>query len=162
MPKRASQPASPLALLTKQASHPCFACSRCCTYVATQIDSPTTMTDYDHISWYLYHSGLSVYVDWEGAWYLQIETRCENLTANGLCGIYDRRPAICQDFDWRECEKQQGPDDQPPERYLFRTTEEFLAWLERRRPRAHARYLAFLERKRGERVDPALQRVARA
>ena len=66
--------------LAKQSDHPCFRCSQCCTYIATQIDEPTTMRDYDHVSWYLHHQGISVYIDWEGAWYLQIETRCEHLT----------------------------------------------------------------------------------
>ena len=133
----------------------------CCTYVATQIDEPTSMADYDHITWYLYHAGLSVYIDWEGAWYLQIETRCENLTPQGLCGIYDHRPAICKDFDWRDCEKQMTTEEQAPEKYLFRTTEEFLTWLEKRRPKTHERYRQFLGAKHAERSDPELSRVAR-
>jgi Fe-S-cluster containining protein len=151
----------PLSLM-KQSSHPCFSCVQCCTYVATEIDAPTTMRDYDHITWYLYHAGVSVYVDWEGAWYLQMETRCENLTEHGLCGIYDHRPAICKDFDWRDCERQVQPGDRRPEKFWFRTTAEFLSWLERKRPRAYARYREFLGRKHAERPDPSLGRVEHA
>lgn len=160
--KTQTKPTPALPFLTKQSSHPCFACAQCCTYIATQIDEPTTMTDYDHISWYLHHAGISVYIDWEGAWYLQIETRCEQLTEHGLCGIYDHRPAICKDFDWRDCEKQQTPDDDPPEKFLFRTSDEFFVWLEAKRPRTHARYREFLGRKHAELSDPELERVERA
>jgi len=148
--------------MRKQSSHPCFACSRCCTYIATQIDEPTTMTDYDHISWYLYHDGVSVYIDWEGAWFLQFETRCENLTPHGLCSIYDRRPAICKDFDWRDCEKQQGADEDPPEKYSFQSVDEFSGWLRKRRPRTYARYREFLAAKHAEPADPVLDRIERS
>ncbi len=120
------------------------------------------MKDYDHVSWYLYHAGISVYIDWEGAWYLQMETRCENLTEHGLCGVYDHRPAICKDFDWRDCEKQATPEDQPAEKHLFGTAEEFFVWLQSKRPRTYARYRAFLAKKHTEDADPELARLERA
>lgn len=120
------------------------------------------MPDYDHISWYLHHAGISVYIDWDGGWYLQVETRCDHLTEHGLCGIYDQRPAICKDFDWRDCEKQQTPDDDPPEKYLFRTSDEFFEWLGRRRPKTYAKYRQFLASKHLEGSDPELARVERA
>lgn len=154
-PKTADRPP----VLAKKSDHPCFSCSLCCTYIGSQIDAPTTMKDYDHITWYLYHEGISVYVDWEGAWYLQVETRCENLTEHGMCGIYDHRPAICKDFDWRDCERQMTPGTEPPEKFLFRTTEEFLGWLAKKRPRTYARYKEFLDAKHAEKNDPELARV---
>ncbi|MDG2307137.1 MAG: YkgJ family cysteine cluster protein [Candidatus Binatia bacterium] len=165
MSKRSSTPKKPTLTpptLTKLSGHPCFSCSQCCTYIATQIDEPTTMKDYDHISWYLYHAGISVYIDWEGAWYLQMETRCENLTDKGLCGIYDHRPAICKDFDWRDCEKQLTAEDEPAEKFSFRTSEQFFTWLEAKRPRTYARYRLFLSQKHAERADPELNRVEQA
>ena len=155
-------PAKILPFLAKQTGHPCFACSQCCAYIATQIDEPTTMKDYDHITWYLYHAGISAYIDWDGDWYLQMETRCDNLTEHGLCGIYDHRPGICKDFDWRDCESQQTPEEERPEKFLFRTTDEFFTWLETQRPRTHARYREFLAKKHSEHADPALARVERA
>lgn len=156
--KKANPTLSPGGLI-KQSSHPCWSCSMCCTYVATQIDEPTTMADYDHIVWYLYHEGISVYIDWEGDWYLQMETRCVNLTPAGLCGIYEHRPAICKDFDWRDCERQRGPELKPPERHLFRDVEEFYGWFGKRRPRTHERYRQFLARKHAAANDPELGRL---
>lgn len=32
---------------------------------------------------------------------VKIKHRCEQLTDDGLCGIYDARPKICRDFDCR-------------------------------------------------------------
>ena len=154
-PSPAKSAPSPL----KKSTHPCFACALCCTYVATQIDTPTTMTDYDHISWYLYHENILVYVDWDDDWYIQFATRCENLSPNGLCEIYDHRPAICKDFDWRDCEKQVDEDLEPPEKFIFRNAPEFFDWLAKQRPRTYDRYREFLAAKHSEKNDPELQRL---
>ncbi len=143
----------------KKSDHPCFACSLCCTYVATQIDTPTTMTDYDHISWYLHHKDIAVYVDWDDDWYIQFSTRCEHLSPVGLCQIYDHRPAICKDFDWRDCERQVDEDMDPPEKFIFHTSDEFLGWLAQKRPRTHERYRQFLGAKHAEKNDPELDRL---
>jgi Fe-S-cluster containining protein len=146
-----------LPVLTKASDHPCFQCAKCCTYMAVEIDAPSTMKEYDHLVWYLYHEGVSVFVDWNGDWFLKFESRCRHLTPQGLCGIYERRPAICKDFDWRECEN--TIRDEPPDKWLFETAETFLAWLEERRPQAFRRYRDFLERKHGRRGDPELARL---
>ena len=50
------------ASMEKQSDHPCFECVQCCTYVAIEIDTPTTMKEYDYIVWYLYHQGVSIFV----------------------------------------------------------------------------------------------------
>ena len=44
-------------------SHPCAGCAACCTYVAVEIDNPSSFDDYDHIYWYLTHRDVSVYID---------------------------------------------------------------------------------------------------
>lgn len=46
--------------------------------------------------------------------------RCPHLTADNLCGIYERRPRICRDYaaDWL-CERIAAPTlDERVERYL--------------------------------------------
>jgi uncharacterized protein len=149
-----------LPVLQKASDHPCFECALCCTYVAVEIDRPTTMKEYDHIVWYLYHAGVSVFVDWNGDWFVKLESRCENLTPQGLCGIYERRPGICKDFDWRNCERH--VTDEPPDKWLFRSAPEFLAWLERQRPKAHARYQEFLACKHEKGAEPELARIESA
>ena len=88
-----------LPIVTKQSDHPCFECAQCCTYVALEIDTPTTAKEYDYVVWYLVHRGVSLFVDWEDDWYLKFETRCNHLTDQGLCGIYDDRPIICRAFE---------------------------------------------------------------
>jgi Fe-S-cluster containining protein len=157
-----SEPKPPdlLPILQKESDHPCFQCARCCTYVAIEIDAPTTMREYDYVVWYLYHEGVSVFVDFENAWYVKFETRCRNLTNAGLCAIYERRPAICKDFDWRECENHLK--DEPVDRWLFEAPDAFLAWLAERRPKAYQRYQRFLRRKHADDEEPELHRISAA
>jgi hypothetical protein len=141
----------------KHSDHPCFQCVQCCTYVAIEIDAPTTMKEYDYILWYLYHQGVSVFVDWEKSWYIKFETRCEHLTPTGLCDIYSSRPAICKDFDWRECENRVR--DQPADKWLFESSDDFLRWFEKRRPKAFKRFKKYMRAKHGAKEDKELKRL---
>jgi len=145
-------------LVEKAPDHPCHQCARCCTYVAIQIDRPRSNVEYDYVVWYLLHPDVSVFVDWEGDWYVKFETRCRNLTATGLCGIYETRPAICRDFDWRECE--QTVKDEPPDQFLFESAEQFTDWLRKRRPRSWRRFREFQRASRRGKGDRALRRLA--
>jgi len=52
--------------------NPCLGCSNCCEYIATQIDRPTTIRDFDQIIWYLIHKDVWVYIDEENDWYIQL------------------------------------------------------------------------------------------
>jgi hypothetical protein len=158
-PPRGATQEQVLLPLVKQSEHPCHGCAKCCLYVAIEIDSPTSMTEYDHVVWYLYHENVSVFVDWEGQWFVKFDTRCKNLTPHGLCGIYERRPAICKDFDWRECEQRYTPEDGPPDKLAWTAAEDFLAWLEKRRPRAFARYQAHLRKKHASGEERELLRM---
>jgi Fe-S-cluster containining protein len=129
-----------LPLLELPSAHPCSGCGDCCSYVAIEIDAPTTNRDYDQIFWYLTHHGVSVYVDWEGDWYAEFQSMCAHLTPQRTCAIYAERPEICSAFSWEECER---TTREPAARHLFRGPGEFFAWLERRRPRAWTRFLAY-------------------
>lgn len=141
----------------KHSDHPCFQCAQCCTYVAIEIDAPTTMKEYDYIVWYLYHQGVSVFVDWEKSWYIKFETSCQHLTPQGLCGVYESRPAICQGFDWRECENRIR--DEPADKWLFESSDEFLRWFEKQRPKAFKRFKKFMRDKHGSKEDKELKRL---
>jgi Fe-S-cluster containining protein len=151
-----------LPVIQKQSDHPCFECAKCCTYVAVEIDTPTTNTEYDQIVWYLYHRGVEVFVDWEGAWHVLFRTRCENLTDAGLCAVYERRPAICKDFDWRECEQRFTLEDGPPDKHTWSSASDFLAWFAKQRPRAFAKYQAHLRERHASGEERELLRVGRA
>jgi len=151
MARQAGNGSSAGALLGLASDHPCVGCAQCCRYVAIEIDAPTTMTEYDYLVWYLVHPGISVFVDWEGGWFVKFESRCQHLQPNGMCGIYETRPAICRDFDWKECE--QHLKDEPADKWLFLSAAEFLAWFERQRPKAYQKFVAF-QREQGRKKTP--------
>jgi Fe-S-cluster containining protein len=127
-----------LPLLQLPTAHPCHECGACCDYVAIEIDNPTCFKDYDNVHWYLVHRGVSVYVDWEGDWYIEFETRCEHLSDHATCAVYENRPGICSEFSWDECEK---TTKEAAWKYRFVTQEEFLAWHREKRPKSFARYM---------------------
>ncbi len=80
-----------------------YCTAKCCRYFALPIDKPKKRKDYDYIRWYLLHGRASVFTD-EGTWYLLVQTVCEHLRDNNLCGIYDTRPQICRDYSTKNCE----------------------------------------------------------
>jgi len=145
------------ARVEKQSDHPCFQCVQCCSYVAIEIDPPTAMKEYDYIIWYLVHRDVSVFVDWEGSWFIMFETRCEHLDSLGLCGRYSSRPAICKDFEWRECENRLR--EEPADKWLFETSDQFLRWLEKRRPKAFQRFQRYMLEKHGSAKEEELGRL---
>lgn len=75
----------------------------CCRYLAIPLDKPTLGRDYDDIRWYLFHEGISVFVE-DGDWYIQIQTKCKKLGADNLCTIYETRPQICREYKFGECD----------------------------------------------------------
>ncbi len=130
--------------------HPCHECGACCKYLALEIDDPSSFTDYENTCWYLTHRGVSVYIDWEGDWYLEFETVCEHLSEEATCGIYEERPKICSDFSWNECEK---TTKESAWKYRFTNPTEMIDWVKRKRPKAYTKYQAArekLKRKRSE------------
>jgi Fe-S-cluster containining protein len=112
----------------------CTSCGRCCTYVGVGINSPSRPRYATDILWYLYHENVSVYRDGDGEWSVHFESRCRNLGADLLCGVYPTRPHICRTFDDRTCEV----NDPAAGARTFREPREFLDWLSEHRPRVHA------------------------
>lgn len=143
--------------IEKQSDHPCFQCVRCCTYVALEIDAPTSMKEYDYIVWYLYHDDVSVFVDWDGNWYVKFETRCRHLSPLGLCDVYSSRPAICKEFDWRECENRVR--NEPADKWLFEDADQFLRWFEKKRPKTFKRFQKYMRKKHRNGEEKELERL---
>lgn len=152
-----------LPLVELPSSHPCHRCGACCRYLAIEIDVPRTPRQYDQIHWYLTHHAVSVYIDWEGEWYVEFDSLCEHLTEAATCAIYRERPKLCSDFSWETCDQ---TTKEPAYRFRFVRPEEFFEWLRRRRPRSFARYQAYRRkllrsRDRGSgRVPPGKRRCA--
>jgi Fe-S-cluster containining protein len=132
-----------LPMLELPGTHPCSECGACCAYVAVEIDNPSSFDDYDHIHWYLTHRGVSVYIDWEGDWFIEFETICEHRTEAMTCGIYEDRPRICSDFSWNECEK---TTKEAAHKVRFEKPQEIFDWLREKRPRNFERYMKSREK----------------
>ena len=77
--------------------------SICCTYVAQEIDAPTSIADFDMLLWMLYHHDVHFYKE-DGSWTMKILNRCNNLQPDGRCGIYEKRPIICREHENDFCE----------------------------------------------------------
>lgn len=148
-----------LPLIQLPGSHPCHGCGDCCRYIAIEIDNPTSFADHDHIYWYLSHRDVSVYVDWEGDWFIEFKTVCENLTEQTTCGVYEDRPQLCSDFSWEECEKNSG---ESAWKYHFGTPEQYHEWHREKRPRSFERYLKQLEKAKQRRQRVRLGETRRS
>lgn len=110
----------------------CTECGKCCTYVSVGINPPRNARYATDILWYLYHDKVSVYLDGDGEWSVVFETRCRNLQADLLCGIYPERPLICRDFDNTTCEV-----NDPAGATSFLSPGQFLEYLKGHRPRLY-------------------------
>lgn len=76
----------------------------CCKYFCFEIDEPDDYDEFENVRWYLCHEGVSVHVDEDGDWYIQIANTCTKLTSDGRCAIYEDRPLICRSYSGANCE----------------------------------------------------------
>jgi len=148
-----------LPLVSLPGAHPCSGCGACCTYVATQIDNPTTFRQYENVYWFLTHENIGIYIDWDGDWYLEFQTRCKHLTDERTCGIYVDRPLVCSDFSWTDCERNSGLQGW---KHYFKSYEDLLGFMQAKRPKAFARYVAKRTALLKERVRPTPSRASRS
>ncbi len=112
---------------------PCLDCGMCCTYIAMEINGPTTVKRASEILWHLYHERVSVYRDSDDEWFVQFESRCQNLLPDNKCAIYAVRPHVCREYSEESCEI--NSDD---EGTSFYNAAEFLDFLSKKRKRVHA------------------------
>lgn len=110
----------------------CTSCGLCCSYVAIEVDTPKTVKQATMLLWYVYHEGVSLYVN-DDDWMVQFDTTCIHLQPDYRCGVYETRPHICREFSEQDCEVNTGDDGR-----TFYTATEFLAHLAETRPRVHA------------------------
>jgi Fe-S-cluster containining protein len=133
-------------------SVPCTSCGLCCTYVTLDVDAPTTVRQATTLLWYLYHPGISLYVD-EGAWMVQLDSRCTFLGPDRRCTIYEQRPPICREFEADSCEV--NADELGT---AFYEPEPYLAYLAANHKRIHAllrkRFVPPVEALRAPPADP--------
>jgi len=75
----------------------------CCRYVATEIDEPKNVEDFENIRWYCTHKDTWVFME-DGIWHLAFNGACEHLREDSSCGIYEDRPQVCRDHKFGECD----------------------------------------------------------
>jgi Fe-S-cluster containining protein len=76
----------------------------CCRYFCFQIDEPDDYEEFEDVRWYLYHEGVSVHIDEDGDWFIQIANVCTALDENYRCKVYENRPLICRGYSTDNCE----------------------------------------------------------
>ena len=99
----------------------------CCRHVAIEIDKPTSKREYEDVIWYLWHEGVSVFVEDDGKWYVEFSTPCSALMPHGLCAAYNDRPQVCRDYDVNVCVRHAESSEPVHE---FRTPDEYIRHLE--------------------------------
>lgn len=114
----------------------CPPCGRCCRYVALGIDAPSSVKAVSMALWFVYHRNVSIYQSHEGDWFLLVPADCENLRPDGLCGVYEKRPLICREYDVDGCE---GTSAELPEKLRFDDGASLVKWLATSRPALYAR-----------------------
>ena len=108
----------------------CNSCAAmCCRYVATELDEPTTVHDYENIRWYLIHKHVHVFRDHNDDWFLEFETDCEAIGDDNRCTAYETRPAICREHGNDEIDCEFHGDDEPHD-IRFSNAADFEQWLD--------------------------------
>ncbi len=108
--------------------NPCEGCTKCCDYVALEIDKPETKQDFDEIRWFLLHKDVLVFIDHDDSWNLQFDTKCEKMKEDGWCNYYEKRPHICRKHSPDNCEKfGEGNSFKT----MWKTIEEFDVWMKK-------------------------------
>lgn len=100
--------------------------------MAIEVDTPKTVKQATMMLWYVYHEGVSLYVN-DDDWMVQFDTTCIHLQPDYRCGVYETRPHICREFSEHDCEVNTGDDGK-----TFYTAGEFLEHLAQTRPRIYA------------------------
>ena len=90
---------------TAKIDNKCAKCSSsiCCNSINQKIPTPKSKEDFDHLLWQISHDNINVFKDCDG-WFLHIQTNCQHLQADGICGIYKNRPWVCREYNNDYCE----------------------------------------------------------
>ena len=108
-------------------THQCEKClpAYCCNYFAFGLDEPEDRKDYESLLWKLAHEKVSIYI-YRNDWYIMINNRCNFLTIDNKCAIYETRPYMCREHSIENCEYT-GSDYGFTEH--FKSYDELLIWI---------------------------------
>ena len=79
----------------------------CCNYFSFEIDEPEDRKDYESLLWKIAHDKVSIYI-YRKCWYIMIHTRCNFLSPQNKCMIYEHRPYLCREHSTQNCEYTDG------------------------------------------------------
>jgi Fe-S-cluster containining protein len=77
--------------------------AKCCMYFSVEIDEPEDMDDWNDMLWILAHRDAEIYMD-DDRWFVLVKNPCRFYDPIKKCLIYTRRPRICREHTWNECE----------------------------------------------------------
>jgi len=97
----------------------------CCRKLVVEIDTPRNKDDFEDIKWYLYHPGVSIYIDMNDKWNVQFNSQCSKLDKDGRCSIYEKRPPVCKNAKVKDCEM-----NKPDVKIMFKTLEDYKEFIE--------------------------------
>jgi len=112
----------------KRSKELCKGCTSCCEYVLIEIDAPKSKNDIDELIWFLLH-GITIFIDSDDSWNLEIHNKCKVLNKKGKCSIYPIRPLVCKQYSHDECEKYKGKK-YSKEKKIINTVIEFLEYID--------------------------------
>ncbi len=135
-----------------------FCSAQCCSYITQQVDTPTTMHEFDVLLWQIAHKGIHIFKDGNG-WYLLSMTRCTHLQSDNRCGIYETRPMICREHSTGGCEFD-VPINEGCERY-FQSYDEFDVYCRNRFKTWDKRLAKFEAARAKEAAQEAAQEAAK-
>ena len=75
----------------------------CCNYFALEVDEPEDRKDFESMLWQIAHQKVSFYIH-RKKWYMMVHTRCNFLSEDNQCMIYENRPYICREHSTENCE----------------------------------------------------------
>jgi len=83
----------------------CLECpSICCKDLAIEISRPRSKHDIEELKWQLHFDTVRVFIA-KRRWHLLVKGTCMYLGPDGLCTIYERRPAKCREHNPPDCER---------------------------------------------------------
>ncbi|MDD3643067.1 MAG: YkgJ family cysteine cluster protein [Candidatus Krumholzibacteria bacterium] len=77
--------------------------AKCCMYFSVEIDEPEDRNDWDDMLWIMAHRDAQIYCD-DDRWFVMVQTPCRFYDPVRGCLIYPRRPRICREHTWKDCE----------------------------------------------------------
>ena len=117
---------------------PCVNCGGCCNHIAIELDKPEDFDEFTEIIWYLLHKNITVGIDHEDDWYIEIPADCK-ARVDGKCSIYELRPQICRDYKSNEGCEFHGKGS--AWKHEWKSREDFLEYLKEHNPEMYEKVM---------------------